>query len=307
MIVRWRVRVKQRQAMAISATIILPMSDTLPHAHRTHTSSAATQCIGCVSFLNALPLIDGLQACLPDDVALQYDVPSRLLEDLQQCDVDIALCPVIDFQRSEIPLSLVPVGCIGCDGPTLTVRLFSDIPIEQVDRVYVDSDSHTSVVLLQSLLHELHGIRPQLIEFNAREHVAHHRIEERPQSILLIGDKVVTDPMIALSYEHQMDLGEAWKALTGLPFVFAVWMSRQGADLGSIPDLLQQRRMRNATRIAQIADDNAVSRGWPQELARQYLSDMLCYEYGEAQRVAVQRFFEYADRLGLINTLRSLT
>ncbi|NJL30981.1 MAG: hypothetical protein HC898_04780 [Phycisphaerales bacterium] len=82
--------------------------------------------VGCVSFLNAKPLIDGL--VLQPHQHLQLDVPSALLAGLESGQTDIALCPVIDFQRSKVPLVVVPVGGIGCDGPTLTVRLLVRYP-----------------------------------------------------------------------------------------------------------------------------------------------------------------------------------
>ena len=115
--------------------------------------------VGCVSYLNAKPLIDGFAAALPDH-DLVLDVPARQIDLLQSGRVDLALCPVIDYYRSPQPLVAVPVGGIGCAGPTLTVRLFSPVPFADITAVRLDADSHTSVCLLAVVLDAVYGIRP---------------------------------------------------------------------------------------------------------------------------------------------------
>ncbi|MCC7146072.1 MAG: hypothetical protein IT443_06465, partial [Phycisphaeraceae bacterium] len=137
-----------------------------------HAPAAAppqTLRVGCVSFLNSKPLIDSFEKVSPADrdVQVRYDVPSRLLDDLENSQVDIALCPVIDYFRSCLDLLIVPVGGIACRGPTLTVRLYSRIPLPKIQRVWVDTDSHTSVALLRVLLDQLYHLHPQLIPYPA--------------------------------------------------------------------------------------------------------------------------------------------
>src|SRR5436853_7763777 len=85
--------------------------------------------VGSVSFLNAKPLIYGLETS--DDIELSLAVPSRLLARLHQGDLDIALLPVIDYQLMA-GLCVVPSGGIGCDGETLTVRIFNKCPLTQL-------------------------------------------------------------------------------------------------------------------------------------------------------------------------------
>src|ERR1039458_5236715 len=162
--------------------------------------------IGSVSYLNAKPLIYGLDEA--DDLELSLDVPSRLLEGLCQRRFDVALLPVIDYQRLA-GLRILSSGGIGCDGPTLTVRIFSKVPIEQITTLVCDTDSHTSVALARILLSETMGLHPKLIDHGAAE------------ARLLIGDKVVCEEPAGLA--HHLDLGQAWKEFTGLPVVFATW------------------------------------------------------------------------------------
>jgi chorismate dehydratase len=261
--------------------------------------------LGCVSFLNARPLIEGLDG--RDDLIVRYDVPSRLLEDLESGDVDMALCPVIDFQYAHQPLEIVPVGGIGCNGPTPTVRLFSRVPIEQVTSVAVDTDSHTSIMLMKVILHDAYGIRPVVTQLSA-DRASLRLGEHRPTTVLLIGDKVVLDCPTVDDYPHQLDLGVAWKQLTGLPFVFAVWMCRRGAKLGHVPALLQQQRVINSApdRVAQIVRDRALPLGWPADLARRYMTELLQYAVGPAELEAMQLFWRRAHDLGYIERHRGL-
>ncbi len=125
---------------------------------RSNVAHATRLRVGSVSFLNAKPLIFGLERS--STVDLRLDIPSRLLRGLKEGRFDVALLPVIDYQRMA-GLEVIPVGGIGCDGPTLTVRLFSEAPFELTRRVACDTDSHTSVALARVILAERFGLKPE--------------------------------------------------------------------------------------------------------------------------------------------------
>lgn len=262
--------------------------------------------LGCVSFLNAKPLIEGVSERFGVDV--RYDVPSQLLDDLLSGQVDVALCPVIDLFTSSEPLEIVPCGCIGCDGPTLTVRLYSQSPIEELDTIYADTDSHTSVALLRLLYRMRHNRTLNLIDFHARERVADGKMVEHPEAMLLIGDKVVTDSPPAVTYPYQLDLGEAWKELTGLPFVFAVWMTRPATRLGDLPEQLSETLEANLKpdQLETIIQTHAESHGWPADLAHSYLGRILSYRFESPQLEAVSRFAEHLIAHNLIRNPRPI-
>lgn len=266
--------------------------------------------IGCVSYLNAKPLIEGLEN-LPGH-QVHFDVPSKLLADLLGCRVDIALCPVIDYFNTQDRLAIVPAGGICSAGQTFTVRLYSKLPLEQITQVHVDADSHTSIALMQVLLHKLFDLRPQLVSYDvARELAAHHPLLAAP-AMLLIGDKVVTDGPSTLDYPHQMDLGQAWNKLTGLPFVFATWLAMADQPLGELPVTLAQQREHNDKKRDVIAREYASRHHWPADLARRYLCELLHYTVGDAEIQAMETFGHFAHELGLIPPpgrllLRSIT
>ena len=242
--------------------------------------------LGCVSYLNAKPLIHRLPEEQPGRIDLRLEVPARLLDLLLTDRVDLALCPVIDLLRSPRPLELVPVGGIACAGPTLTVRLFSRRPLPQLTTVHVDVDSHTSVALLRVVLRELHGLSPTLIHHPTRA----ADLPPDTQAALLIGDKVVTAAPDPQTFPHQMDLGEAWHRLTGRPFVFACWTKILGRDLGELPQILTTQLHRNLRRLDQIVADYAADHGWPTDLAARYLGHILRYPLGPEELSAIDDF-----------------
>lgn len=254
--------------------------------------------VGCVSYLNARPLVDGLQQRA--SVEIIDAVPAALLEMLLSGEVDLALCPVIDFQSAPEPLEIVPSGAIGCDGPTMTVKLYSAVPIDQISSVHADTDSHTSRVLVQIILRKLLDRAVPVLDL---ERSADH---PTPPSLLLIGDKVVNQAPPRDTYPYTLDLGSAWHSLTGLPFVFAVWMTRANTELGDLPRALRETMLANQSRIDEIVQAYAPERGWTFGLADQYLGRLLHYDVQQEQLVAMQRFWEEAASLGIITKPRPL-
>ena len=246
--------------------------------------------IASVSYLNARPLIYGLER--ERDLSLSLDVPARLIESLRAGACDVALLPVIDYQR--LPgLKLVPAGGIGCDGPTLTVRLFSRAPIDQIDALACDPDSHTSVALARIILAERYGRVPEFIDLSRATGRA-------GEARLLIGDKVICDE--PAGFEHQLDLGHAWKVLTGLPFVFAAWMARGEVDLRDVPQRLERAKRDGLAHVDELIRKYAVPRGWPAGVALQYLTVYLKYDVGEVEQHAMRTFYDLAARHGIIPT-----
>ena len=251
--------------------------------------------IASVSYLNTAPLMTGLDRL--GGLSVQPEVPARLIDTLEAGSADLALISAVDLARSAEPLTAVPVGMIGCAGPTLTVRVFSRVEPRQIRRIHADTDSHTSAVLAQVLVAEATGVVPELVPFDAPGEPAGDA-----EAVLLIGDKVVTSPPPE-GFDHGFDLGEHWHALTGFPFVYAVWACRS-ADAGSeaviaAADLLDRQRRRNRTRPDWIVTTKAGRAGWTDDLARHYLGGLLRYEVGPDERAGLQRFLTMAADLGL--------
>ena len=261
--------------------------------------------IGIVSYLNARPLVEGLEEEV--SVELVPDLPASLLDRLLAGEVEVALLPAIDHQTSPEELAVIPAGAIGSDGETLTVRVFSQVPLERLEEIHVDGDSHTSVALLRLLFSRRFRRRPRIRSVHMPRRASDwNGLGVPPPAVLMIGDKVVAAAPPPSLYPHQLDLGRAWKELTGLPFVFALWMARPGTGLGGLPELLAATLDRNLGRIGAIAARHAAPAGWPEELAQRYLGEILTYRAGPRELEAVQLFWRMAHEEGLTPGLRPL-
>jgi chorismate dehydratase len=244
--------------------------------------------LGSVSFVNARPLIYGLDG--NPDVQLTLDVPANLLDGLRASRFDLALLPVIDYQRME-GLTLVPAAGIGSDGHTLTVRIFSRTPIGQIRTLACDPDSHTSVALARIVLARAHHLRPEFVELR-RDGSSTHDAQ------LLIGDKVICEE--PAGYPYQLDLGEAWKDLTGMPFVFAAWMGRAEAMSRFADETLRQAKRDGLAHVDEIVQRYAVPRGWPAPIAREYLTRYLQFDIADRELEAIRTFHRFAAEEGII-------
>lgn len=252
--------------------------------------------LGVVSFLNAKPLIAGLDA--DGAVELIHDVPSRLAGLLDTGRVDAALVPVIDLAQPHRDWQVVSDACIGCDGETLTVRVFSRVAPEAIRKLHVDGDSHTSAALADIIWREMYGRRLELFPFTGSETVA------ECEAVLLIGDKVVNNTLI--DYDIETDLGSAWKSLTSLPFVFAIWAAPRDLDVEGLARRLSRARDAGVESAEMIAADFGPGLHWPVALAKRYLTKRLKFTLGPRQRAAMSRFIELAQRHGLISASKDV-
>lgn len=247
--------------------------------------------LGVVSFLNSRPLIEGLSR--GDGVELVYDVPALLPGMLARGEVDAALVPIVDVLRSDGRLRVISDACIGCDGETMTVRVFSQVPPDRITTLWVDGDSHTSVALASVLWRELYDRRLTLRPLDARV----QRADEH-EAVLLIGDKVV-DPLRG-GFGYEVDLGGAWRAHTGLPFVFAVWATERDAALpDGLGGLLSRARDRGVARAAEIARTQGPALGWPVELAERYLTRCLKFALTPRMIEGAELFAGLCGHLGI--------
>ncbi|MEN0021006.1 MAG: menaquinone biosynthesis protein [Planctomycetota bacterium] len=251
--------------------------------------------LACVSYINTRPLIDGLAKA--DGVTLITAPPAEIAGLLASGQANLGLISVVDAIRSPEPLALVPAGMIGSDGPTFTVRLFSTTPPEDVRTIHADIESHTSVALCQILIKELSSHKsktePEVVPFDAAND------KTWPEAVLLIGDKVITAPPPPGQYAYELDLGEAWRKLTGLPFVYGMWACRASdADSSAVAAaaaLVDRQLRHNLARLDALAAAAAPEHNWPIETTRTYYSRYLHFSVGEPEREAVKAFF---DRLG---------
>ena len=250
--------------------------------------------IGAVSYLNAKPLYHGLCDLAPN-VRLSMDVPGRLADQLESGELDVALIPSVEYLRgASRGYEIIPGFAIAARGAVRSVKLFSRVPWDQVGRLALDAGSRTSQVLARIWLDARHGVRPGQIE---ELPLGVSALESTADAVLVIGDRAMRVP--GDSFHDVVDLGEAWHSLTGLPFVFALWVTRQGLDLGELPDALFQSRAAGLASAESLARMHGPRLGLDFTTCYDYLTRILSYDLGEPEIAGLERFAAMAASLGL--------
>ena len=248
--------------------------------------------MGAVQYLNTKPLVHGLAG---PGIALEYDLPSRLADQLAAGSLDVALIPSIEFFRGDA-YRLVSDACIGCRGPVMSVKVFFRKRPDRIDTLAVDEGSRTSATLARILLAHRCGVAPQIDVLPLEDDIS----ATTADAVLLIGDRAIGGQRG--NFETVWDLGEEWCRWTGLPFVFAVWAARRDvpeATLRRLEPLLNAARDSGRANFASIAAAEAKGHGLTVPQCLGYLRDNLHYDLGFRERAALALFHDRAAALSL--------
>jgi chorismate dehydratase len=250
--------------------------------------------VGAVSYLNAKPLYYRLDELAPY-VRLLMDLPSRLADRLAQGELDVALIPSVEYYRgAALGYEILPGFAIAARGAVRSVKLFGRVPFERIERLALDEGSRTSQALARVWLDARFGVRPRQIEPLPMGVPAQ---ESTADAVLLIGDRAMRVP--GDSFHAVVDLAEAWNELTGLPFVFALWVARPAADLGELPEALARSRAEGLAHAEELARAHGPRLGLDVSTCYDYLTQALSYDLGEPEVAGLRRFAELAAGLRL--------
>jgi chorismate dehydratase len=257
--------------------------------------------LGAVSYLNTKPLVEGLDA-RPDLFSVRYDVPSVCAALLHAGDVDLGLIPAVEYQRGDgTPYWIVPDLAIGSNGPIASVAVFSRVPVERIRSMALDTSSRTSVALTRILCARHWDIEPAFVPAGPDL----TGMLGQADAALLIGDPaLVADP--AAHDALKLDLGSEWQAMTGLPFVYAVWAGREGAISPAHVRALQEARDRGVSAVEAIARREGEGDPVAADRALRYLRDNLKYGLKDAEIAGLRRFHALAAELHLVEARRDL-
>jgi len=254
--------------------------------------------LGAVSYLNTKPLVYGLDAH-PDQFDVRFDVPSKCADLLHEGRVDLGLIPAIEYLRGHY--AIVPDISIASDGDVATVAVFTRQPLDRIKTLALDLSSRTSVALTRVLCAKKWQIEPK---FTPAEPDLEAMLR-RADAALVIGDPAFdVDP--AKHDVTKIDLGAEWKALTGLPFVYAMWVGRPAAATPEQCRALKQARDAGVAHLPKIAAQ--VGNGNPRVEQRvlSYLRDNLKYGLGKPEQAGLRRFHELAAEIGVVPGLEPL-
>ncbi len=169
--------------------------------------------IGIVSYLNSLPFRYGLESI--SNCELQTLVPSVISDKLCNNHLDIGLVPIATFIRHK-DWNIISDYCIGSDGEVKTVLLISEKSINLISTICIDSESKSSNLLAKVICNNFWKINPEWVNDDAK-----------CDAKIVIGDKTF---IYNTEYPNIIDLSLEWKKQTGMPFVFAAWVSNKKID-----------------------------------------------------------------------------
>jgi cyclic dehypoxanthinyl futalosine synthase len=248
-----------------------------------------------VSFLNAQPILHGLLSGMGEArMRVTLAEPSELARRLFEDEADVGLSPVVPL-AIDGGFEIVPGVAIGCDGAVESIRIVGDVPIEQADEILLDAASRTSAVLARLIVRQLRqGNEPRYCSRPARE------ITDTVGGTtlgLLIGDAALEAKG---RYAHELDLGQAWKDMTGLPFVFAVWAARPGVLGAQDCVLLQQSLAAGLQARPAIAQSWMHGHGGDAEAHLSYVTHSIRYALDASAIAGLREFLRRGAAAGLL-------
>lgn len=245
--------------------------------------------IAAVSYINTLPFLKGLRTrALSTFIDLILAPPARCADLLQEGSVDISLCPVGAFLKID-DWQVLTDYCIGCEGSVRTVCVYAHQPLEELTHIMLSAESRTSNILVQILDREywrqgLQFVRP-----------GSNSLPAETTGYLCIGDICFQKER---EYPVHIDLGQAWKSHTGLPFAFACWATRK-----HIPeDLVSQLNEALGSGVDQI-EQIEFPQGSDIPLLRTYLKENLNFHFDAQKKMALHLFLEKARNAISVLTL----
>jgi chorismate dehydratase len=225
-------------------------------------------------------------------------LPSLCADALRSGTAQASIIPSIEYQR--IPdLRIVPGLCIASAGPVRSVVLVSRRPIPEIRTVALDTSSRTSACLVQILLRKHFGIQPRFVP-----HAPNIATMLRDfDAALLIGD-----PALATDFPgcDVYDLAELWKAMTGLPFVFAFWAVRAEAATAQVVKAFQDSAEYAFQHLDELVSEESTKTGLPAGLVRTYLTQNIDFALEEKTLAGLRLFYSLAKELGLIAEVKPL-
>lgn len=237
-----------------------------------------------VSYLNTKPFLHGLQQSgiqLP--INLTLETPARCAQQLLDGNATIGLIPAAVVPQ--LPNAhIISDFCIGAEGAVKTVSLFSHVPIEEIESIYLDYQSRTSVALMRVLAQHFWKITPSFIPAN-------QDFERQPsgtrQAAVVIGDRTIG---LESHYKYVYDLAEAWQQWTGLPFVFAVWVSTRPLEESFVAQFNAALRQ-GVEQYREVAQQYQPL--YPTFDVEAYFSRYIRYQFDAPKRKALDLYWSY--------------
>jgi chorismate dehydratase len=281
--------------------------------------------ISVVEYLNTAPLVRGFtHGPFAGKYDLSFTVPSQCAEALRSGAADIAIIPAIEYQR--IPdLVVLPGIAIASQNRVRSLLLITKRPIGDVRSIALDRSSRSTQALTRILAAEYWKIAPEFFEAEPNLHA----MLEKADAALLIGDpalriSIAIEKKSMVSKEgravcqaatlgltgaeilHVYDVIGEWRRMTGLPAVMAVWAGKRGVVTPEVLADFSGSRDFGLLSISEISMEAARELELPQAELELYLRHNVDFYLNEENRRGLERYFDEAARLGLIESNKKI-
>ena len=243
--------------------------------------------ISAVSYLNTLPFLYGIEnsTTFRKNIELSLDYPAICADKLINNEVDIGLIPVAVIHRIK-NANIISDYCIGTTDKVKSVLLLSDKPISEINNIFLDYQSRTSVELLKILSNNYWKISPNWI---LSEKGFEKNISGRTAG-LVIGDRALE---IADNFKYSYDLAYEWKKFTGLPFVFATWTANKVISQTFINDFNEILKIgiENIDEVIKYYK-NFINKKNNSLNIKEYFTKNISYNFDEQKKLALNKFLK---------------
>lgn len=254
--------------------------------------------VAAVSYLNTIPFIYGLRSSsyLSEKIELMLMPPAECARSYRNGEADIVLMPVGAMNNNDLNY-LCCNWCLGAEASVESVLLVSKSPFKELSSIYIDTESCTSALMVKMLAkHHWH------IEVNFHHTINPDRLndyillaeEKKGVGLLLIGDKTF---QIASKFEYRYDIASEWRSMTGLPAIFACWLTKDtiAEDIIKAFDEAMKYGVENIDDAITFSNRNITHK----ELRRvkRYLTKCISYKFDSDKRSALDLYFRYRNEI----------
>ena len=249
--------------------------------------------ISAVSYLNTLPFLYGIKKSnIIKNIDFQLDMPSICATKLINNEVDIALIPVAAIPQIKNS-QIISDYCIGAEGKVKTVLLLSDVPLNEIQSIYLDYQSRTSVNLIRILSKKYWKINPK---WETTTHGYETQIIDKKAG-LIIGDRTFN---LEKEYKYVYDLAEEWKKYTNLPFVFATWVANKPIDKQFISEFNSALKV-GIENIDKVVLDFFITYPNSKINLKKYFTEDISYNFDNKKQKALKLFFDELNEIGIFS------
>lgn len=239
--------------------------------------------VSAISYLNTAPFVYGLENHpVSGMIEVEYVPPAVTAAKLISGEADLGLVPVAMIRRIPNPV-IVSQYCIGAEGPVASVLLCSGKSLDKIEKIYMDTESRTSVLLARILCEQYWKISPQFEDYNFGKSKP-----DSAASYILIGDKALKH---ASDFAYVYDMAEEWINFKKLPFVFACWTANKDLDpsfIASFNDALKLGLDNMEKSVKRFANE------FEPEYAIKYLKENISYNLDADKRAGLSEFWSLA-------------